>query len=510
MSLNSALSIASSGLGAVQYQLSVASQNIANASTAGYVAETAAVSSRTASGQSSGVVTGLTSRVVDNALQQSLYSQNAQVASFTATQNALAPIGALQGSTSADAGGSGTLADLAGNLKTALIALQASPSSAIQQATTVAAADSLADKIQATSSAYQTARQSAQDAVVAGVDSVNKGLQLIGTLSDQIMAIRSRGLSSADLENQRAAAMDTLSGDLSVHFTETSTGDMLVSTDDGLVLPTRPAQGELDTSNAVVGIGDTHPGTIPGVILNGRDVTGSLAGGGLGAQLVLRDQTLPTMQAELDSFASTMSSRFAAQGLTLFTGAAGAPAGTDPTVLAPNGQVGFAATIQVDPDVKQNPALLRDGNVTVAGSAQGATAFTPGYTTADSTTLLNRLVNYAMGAQVQAGVTQPSVASSGLGLSGTLSWPSAATGDVANLASLLAAAQASTIGAAASGLSGATDMQTALRSRVSAVSDVSVDKEMANVVALQNAYSANAKVISTVQTMFSALLSAIN
>ncbi|MCQ8239230.1 hypothetical protein NFI88_00040 [Acetobacteraceae bacterium KSS12] len=53
-------------------------------------------------------------------------------------------------------------------------------------------------------------------------------------------------------------------------------------------------------------------------------------------------------------------------------------------------------------------------------------------------------------------------------------------------------------------------MQTALRSRVSAVSDVSVDKEMANVVALQNAYSANAKVISTVQTMFSALLSAIN
>lgn len=32
---------------------------------------------------------------------------------------------------------------------------------------------------------------------------------------------------------------------------------------------------------------------------------------------------------------------------------------------------------------------------------------------------------------------------------------------------------------------------------------------MANIVTLQNAYAANAKVVSTVQTMFSALLSAI-
>ncbi|WP_304608358.1 flagellar basal body rod C-terminal domain-containing protein, partial [Gluconobacter kondonii] len=56
----------------------------------------------------------------------------------------------------------------------------------------------------------------------------------------------------------------------------------------------------------------------------------------------------------------------------------------------------------------------------------------------------------------------------------------------------------------------ATAVQTTLSAKVTSVSGVDVNTEMSKIVALQNAYTANAKIISSVQTMFSALLNAIN
>ena len=53
-------------------------------------------------------------------------------------------------------------------------------------------------------------------------------------------------------------------------------------------------------------------------------------------------------------------------------------------------------------------------------------------------------------------------------------------------------------------------MQTTINTKVTNVSGVNVNNEMSKIVALQNAYTANAKIISSVQTMFSALLNAIN
>ena len=53
-------------------------------------------------------------------------------------------------------------------------------------------------------------------------------------------------------------------------------------------------------------------------------------------------------------------------------------------------------------------------------------------------------------------------------------------------------------------------MQTTLQASLPASSGVSVDDEMSKIVALQNAYEANAKVVSSVESMFSALLSAIS
>lgn len=509
MSLSSSLAIASSGLSALQAELAVASQNVANANTAGYAKETASVSSRTAAGQPGGVLTGLTGRVVDNALEAGLYTQNATVAALTTTDTTLAPILALQGSTSSLPGSSGTLSDAVGNLQTSLISLEAAPANEAGQQAVLAAAGSLASNIQATASAYQTQRQSVQEAVVDDVATANASLASIGSLSDRIAQGRINGISTADLENQRAVAMTALSNVLSVQFKETANGDMLVSTANGLSLPTRSADGPLATSDATVTVSSAYPGSIPAITLGGRDVTSSLTGGALGANIQLRDTTLPTMQAELDSFAQTLASRFDTQGLTLFTDSSGTLPGSSGTAQSPAGEVGFANVIQVNPAVSADPGMVRDGSHDVTGTSTGASGFTVNASrgTAD-TTLIDRLLDFTLGSQVQLGVTQPSASSTGLGLNGSLSAPYSGGGDLTSLASTLTSAQASTINQVTAGLASETVIQTSLGAKVASVSGVSVDDEMSSIVALQNAYAANAKVVAAVQSMFSALLNA--
>ncbi|WP_419727871.1 flagellar hook-associated protein FlgK [Lichenicola sp.] len=510
MSLSSSMTIAASGLAALQSEMAVASQNIANAGTAGYAKETSSVSSRTAGGQPGGVLIGLTGTTVNTALEATLYTQNATVSALTTTSNILAPILSLQGSTSASSGSSGTLSDAVGNLQTSLITLEAGPSNAPSQQAVLAAAGTLAAGIQTTAAAYQTQRQATQEAVVDDVTSANASLALIGSLSDKIAQGSMNGVSTADLENQRAAAMTTLSGVLSVQYKETSNGDMLVSTADGQSLPTRATSGPLVTTDATIGVSDAYPGSIPTITIGGRDVTASLTGGSLGANLVLRDQTLPTMQAELDSFSSGLATRFDAQGLTLFTDSAGNLPGASTTATSPAGQVGFANVIQVNPAVTADPSIVRDGSHDVTADPAGASAFTidPTRGTSD-TTLIDRLLDYTFGTNVQQGVTQPAAGSTGLGVNGSLSTPYSGTTDLVSLASTLTSAQASTINQTTTGLANETSVQTALASKVATVSGVSVDDEMASIVALQNAYAANAKVISGVQTMFAALLAAI-
>ncbi len=517
MGLNASLSIATSGLAAVQSELAVASQNVANANTAGYAVETSAVSSLTAGGQPDGVLVGLTGRTVDTALQNSLYSQNATVSALSTINNGLAPIEALQGSTSADSGSSNTLSDSVGNLQTSLITLETEPSNDAGQGAVISAAQTLSSNIQDTASAYQTQRQAAQDSLADDVNTANSNLQLIGSLSKQIVAGQINNISTADLENQRAVAETALSNVLSVKFTETSSGNVLVTTANGLALPTTAGPGPLETTDATIGVGDAYPGTIPAITLNGRDVTTSLTGGSLGANIQLRDQILPTAQAELDSFSQTLASRFNAQGLTLFTDSNGNLPSSSTTATTPAGQVGFANVIQVNPAVISNPSAIRDGTTDVTGgivasngTSSGATDFTVNTSRgADDTTLLDRVLDYALGSDVQSGVSQTAAASSGLGVSGTLSSPYSGSTDLTSLASALTGAQAETIDDVTSNLTNETAVQSSLSSKVAGVSGVSVDDELSSIVTLQNAYAANAKVVTAVQALFTDLLAAI-
>jgi flagellar hook-associated protein 1 FlgK len=522
MSLESSLLIANGAIYNISTQLGVVSHNVANASTAGYAEETSTQTSLDADGIGMGVKTGVTIRTVNNAIQSDLFSQNATVSDLEITQSTLAPVDASLGTVAQGDDISSLLGTLEGGFST----LSSDPSNVAQQSQVVSQAQMLAAGITTLSATYTSARQSAQDDLVAAVGTLNTALANIGSLTDQIIQEGNAGLSVADLENERDAQFTTVSSLLNVRFISQSNGDVLVETADGLTLPIHDAATTLTTSNEIIGPNDPT-GSV--VTLNGTDITSQLLGGRIGADITLRDTTLPTYQAELDEFAYTLSTRFSNAGLTLFT----KPDGTIPSAINSSSAVqanyvGYAAEIGVNPAVVSNPSLVRDGNNTITnatepttsgldpatGGAVSTAAFTPNPTgDAGFTGLISNILNYTFGADAYSDGSETlpwsTINTSGLGPNGNLSAPYATPTTLSDFASVLVSAQAQTIGNNTTQLTNEQSLQSTLQTQLSSGSGVSIDNEMSNMLQLQNAYGANAKIIAAVQTLFADILAMV-
>ena len=498
MSLDSTLSIATGGLANINAQFSLISQNVANAATPGYALEVSNQQSITADGVGMGVRTAPATLQINQALQASVIQQNALVSGAQTTQTALQAIDSVQGTP-----GAGTdLGSLLGKVQNSFSTLLTNPSSQTQQSAVVSAAATLAQGINSLSSAYSAQRQAAQDGIASGVNTLNTTLAAIGQISNQIIALQPTNQSTADLQNQRNAAVQTLSQMLSIRTAQQPNGDLTIFTSGGLTLPTRGGAAPFSIATANTPPGAYYPnGGLPGIMLNGADVTSQITGGQIGANIALRDTTLPTDQAALDEFSQGLSGRFAAQGLTLFTSSSGAmPAGGGSPVQS--GYVGYAATIQVNPAVSANPALVRDGTNATAGFTPNPSGGPAGFTT-----LISNVIDYTFGTQSQSGVSQPSMNTSGLGPAGNLSTPfSAATGALGDFATSLTSSQARQSADTTTNLATQQALQTSLTSKASATSGVNMDTEMSQMLSLQNAYSANAKVIATIQAMYTELM----
>lgn len=503
MTLDGVLHIATSALADINSQTAVISQNVANVNTTGYSQEVGTQTALTAGGQGMGVLVGPAQRELNQALQNQVIAQNATVAALSTTAASLSGIDSVQGTP----GQANDLPSLVGQLQNAFTGLQSDPSSSAAQQTVVNAAGSLAGQINTLSQAYTTARQNAQNGVVATVNTLNASLGTISTLTQQIVEAQQSGQSTADLENQRDAAITTASTLVGIRFVTQPNGGLLGITQGGLGLEMQMPPPQFAVAAATVSASTYYPGGGLGAItLHGQDVTGNLTGGRLGADITLRDTTLPTYQGALDEFANTLNNAFANQGLQLFT----PPAGTGATAsTAPQaGYLGYAGTIAVNPAVTATPALVRDGTTTITGSATGASAFTPNPAggAASFGTLVQRVLSFSFGSQIQSGVAQPAPAVTGLGPTGSLSAPFQPPASLASFATDIVAAQSNDAATATNQLTNETGLQQALTSSFSATSSVNVDAEMSKMVQLQNAYGAIGHIIAAVQTMWTALL----
>ncbi len=452
MNINNVLTIAGSGLNSIGQQLSVVSQNVANANTAGYVSETLTQTAVVADGVGIGVKIGVATRHVDLHLQVDANAAAADAAGQGITAGSLGAIDAALGTP-----GSGTdLPGLLGALTDGFSALSGDPSNVTQQQKVVQAADALARGINALSETVASSRQKAQDQAVDTVASVNTALSTIGKLNSQIIAATARGSSTATLEDDRDRNIETVSAATGAKFLRQPDGSVLAALK-GLVLPLNAKAGPLSLASAPLSSSGL-PGSAPALFLNGQDVTPEVTSGQLGALLTLRDHTLPGIQSGLDGFAHSLASGFSNQGVVLFT---------DPSGAIPAG-AGAGLTIQVAAAARANPALVRDGA-------------TPSGLAGDTTLIYS----------VLKGVLR----------SGPGSVTDQALTVTSNISSLASNATAE--------LKTQQGVSTALSTRLASANGVSIDSELASLVQLQSSYAANAKVLASTDTIWRDLFAAV-
>ena len=450
MFLGNTLGAATSGLDSIERQLATLSQNVANASTPNYVRESTPVTSVDSAGGPGGVRTGGAVREIDVQLQANSFAAVGTEAGNKVASDALSGIDAASGTP-----GSGQdLASLVGNLQDTFSTLDANPSDQTQQAAVLGAATSLTQGINSLSGSLVQARQKAQDSLSDGATAANSALGAIGKLSDQIISARSQGQSTAGLEDVRDGEMKTLATLTGARFIQQSSGDIQVIAGN-TILPTRLTSGPFAIAGSNI---SASTGTaVPALTMNGTPVTN--LGGEIGANLKLRDSTIPGMQSSLDGFTQSLATSFKNANMPLLTDGSG----NIPTAL------GFSATVQVSPAFQAQPSKLRDG-------ATGPTLQSGDNSNVQ--TVLNT-------------VFAPTTTGAGA------------------MATTVVAGFAQQATQAATEATSSTALRTGLDSRLAARSGVSVDSELAQMVALQTAYAANAKVVTAVQSMWTQLLQAV-
>ena len=506
MSLDLALSVARSGLRLLDRQMARTADDIANAGTEGHTRKALEGRSLSAVGVGIGVRTGLPTRDIDLALQDAAARAGGDVAAGELRTRLLSTVETAHGRPE----DGDSVGGLLSALHASIAALREAPQDPLRRNAVVQAGQDLAARFHGVAGAIGDARQQAHDALAQEATAANDALATIGALTVDIRRELAAGRTAADLEDRRDLAIARLSQSLDLGVIRGSQGEVTLVARGGMILPQDGTAFSVQPATVAPGAFHGGAGALPGVMLNGQDVTRRIVGGRFGAAAELRDMTLPRMQAELDLSAAHTASRFQAQGLRLFTDAAGAvPDITQP--YATSTTLGFAGVIRVNPAVAADPALVRDGTHAITAAPGGATAFTPNPATGPTgfATLLDRLLDFTFGAEVATGSPQPDIPTGGLGPDGMLVSALSGLRTLEAHAGALVAGQSSARAAAEDGKGRATALSELLGQRMQARSGVDVDREIAAMVELQNAYTINARVISTVQSMWDALFGAV-
>ena len=505
MSIDAALLIARSGLLHTQRALSNAADNVANAETEGYTRKRIVSDAVSVNGQGMGVRSLGPMREVDTALTNEMNKRRSAKSAAELRDNVLSRINEAHG----DPAKGESLGDLVAKLRTSFIDLRVDPSQVVkQQAVVLNAAQNTVTRFNDVARVVVETRQAAHDGIVQKVAQVNSTLREISVLRDDVVERTGAGMPTADVEDKLDVALTRLSELLEVKPIRQANGGLLLLGAGGITIPI-PKEGDVfSVPGAVIAPGSFYGGmgTIPPITMGGIDVTRQLIGGKLGESITLRDQTLPRYQAELDVAAAEIADRFRAEGLRLFTDSGGTV--PDPNLAyAGSAQVGFANRIQVNSAVRADIRLLRDGTETLAGPP----SFTPNPVggPAGFVTLIDRILNFTFGDTSASGASWGGFATSGLGPDGTLSSPFGSPRTIEDYTAIVTASQTADSAVATSAFESAKQFSEGLEARFNRESRVDVDSEMASLIQLQNAYAANARVMTTAQSMWTTFFESV-
>ena len=482
MSISGALSNALTGLTASSRAAGVVSTNLANILTEGYAPRSIELTAQ-GEGQGGGVTVSGVNRQVDVALlnerrlADSAVSHAAELASFATTlETEIGTPDDVQSLTARIA-----------NLEASLLSAATRPEEETRLTDVALKAGQLADKLNSVSDHLQTERTRADGQIEQTVADVNLKLEQIQSLNAQIANARNVGHPNASLQDQRQTAIDALAGLIPVRLTERDNGTVAVYTPGGAILVDgKAAVLTFQASNVIAPHMTLENGLLSGLEINGVPVITSgerspIEGGRLAALFEVRDTLSTDAQAQVDALARNLIERFQDPSLdtTLAVG--------DPGVFTDRGlafdainEVGVAGRISlnslIDPANGGDAYKLRDGLGTAVPGPVGNSVLLTGMQAALN--ILDSVVSGSLGA------TERSLSGHAATLTSRFSQQRLSLEEIVTFST-----------ARQSGL-----VETELENGVDS------DAELQRLLLIEQAYSANARMVQTVEEMLDTLM----
>jgi flagellar hook-associated protein 1 len=499
MSLSTAFNVISSAFAANAGQTAVVSNNIANANTPGYSTEIANVVTNSYGGADVASVT----RQANAALLEQVSSSTSQAAAQQAISEGLSTLAQTvddSSSTSSTSGANQNGASpsaLLANLESALETYEDSPTSSSAADAVVSAASDLASSLNSGSATVQQVREQADQDMASSVSTINSLLNQFTAANNAVVTGLQTGANVSSAEDTRDSIVTQLAQQIGVSTVTVANGSESIYTDSGVTLfQDTPRTVSFTPTPTLVDGANGAPVTVDGVPITGPNSPMPIQSGALAGYAALRDTLAPEYQAQLDQIAGGLINAFAESDqlpnptLPSLPGLFTTPGATSlPSMSA---TTGLAAAIEVNPNVDPsqggNLTLLQNGGISDPGN--------PAYTY--NTTGSASYTGYIQQLISQISATQSFDPSAGLGSSSSLA-------DYAN-------ASVSWLQGENQQASDASSYQNALAtqatSALSNATGVNLDAQMTNMLNLENTYESTAKLLTTVTSMFSALLDA--
>ncbi len=481
MSISGTVASALSGLTAAARAAELVSSNVANARTEGYARRTLEIAPRTVGASGQGVQVVAVLRATDPIVTGDRRLAEAGAAERQTRVDFLSNIESLLGSPEQ----AGSISARIAAFDATLIEAASRPDADTRLSAVLDSARGIIRNLSATATEVQRARENADGQIGASVRQINDALTGIAAFNAQIVSLSSTDRDTSALMDQRQRLIDSIAPLIPLREVERGQGQIALYSAGGAVLidGNRPAQLGFTPAGVVTAEMTLASGALSGLTLNGRSIAategGPLSGGALSAQFALRDSVAPGVQAQLDTLARDLVERFADPALdtTLSPGNPGLFTDLGGPFLAAN-EAGLSTRLRlnasVDPSQGGQLWRLRDG----------VEATTPGPTG-----------NSRLLVALQEALNAPRAPTSGGG------GPRSHSVLAAQIASGVASGRLS----AETEASYSTARADALRV-LELENGVDTDRELQNLLVIEQAYAANARVLRTVDEMIQLLL----
>ena len=480
MSISHAINAAQSGLRVSGLRADIVATNVANASTPGYVRRSVLLAETLVGSRPNGVASTGISRSEDAALTAQRRSLSSDVAQASLLSSTWQVLSSRFGDT---ADGTGLFSKFS-KFESALSASIASPESGTQLAALLNSAKAITQELNNLSGLVSQQRAEADREIADGVEFVNSALKQVETLNNRLSGMDRTTPQAAALMDERQRTLDTIAEYLPIDVIPREHGKVDVVTSEGVFLVAGTAQLlEFTPSNAFSASNTVENGNLSGLKVGDLELTpgassyAAISSGMLGALFTLRDTDLPAFGAQLDTIAQDLVSRLSNDsidptklpgefGIFVDTGTPGEPG------LA--GRIALNASI--DPNQGGDIWRLRDGVGATSEGAQG------------NNTLLSAMYDAITSVNsVNANAIEGSFSISEL---------------VAHVASLTGQSRISNEAV----LSSASTQHDLMAQAELSETGVDVDEQMQELLLIEQAYAANARVIEIANQMLQKLM----